>query len=62
METITVKAIEAMPFDTIEVVRNDRRTIEDVRENSAMDGVWLEFTDRSAMFYKYEDTVQLVSR
>lgn len=46
--------------DVVELANGDRRLVEDIRENARMDGVWLEFADRSALFFTYNERVNLV--
>ena len=60
MRTRSVKAENVVEGDLVIVGTNDIRRVEDLRENGRMDGVWLEFEDRSALFYNYSDIVRLV--
>ena len=46
--------------DVVEFFTNDPCLVEDVRENSDMNGCWFECTNGQSVFYKYGDKVNLV--
>lgn len=56
-QPITGTAYMIEEGDMVQVATNDFRTVEDIRENGRMYGVWFNFTDGSSVFHNYDDII-----